>query len=77
MSNTNITETQPAAAAEERSWHEAYPAPQAEARPITAPAVLDLLRSSVEAEPSFVLVDVRRTDYEVRRIAANTNCLDP
>jgi arsenical-resistance protein 2 len=70
MSNTNTTEIQPDGAAEERPWHEAFPAPQAEARPINASAVLDLLKSSDGAKPSFVLVDVRRTDYEVCRIAS-------
>jgi arsenical-resistance protein 2 len=49
-------------------WHAAYPAPEAEPVDISREDVLELLKASNDETGSgknFVLVDLRRTDYEV------------
>jgi hypothetical protein len=57
----------------QQPWHEASHAPQAEARPMTTSAVLDLLNPSNRARSSHVLWRVLRTDCEVRVIFTRTN----
>lgn len=54
-----------AAAADEKPWHAAYPAPRSEVQWITRQEVLQLLKSEAQSSrKSFVLVDLRRTDFE-------------
>jgi hypothetical protein len=50
----------------EQPWYSAYPAPRSENQTITAAAVLELLKAGSPSEQRFVLVDVRRADFEVR-----------
>lgn len=49
----------------EQPWHAAFPAALSEARPITAAETLDLLKSDDMHDQQFVLIDLRRVDYEV------------
>lgn len=51
----------------ERPWHTAYPAPTAEASSITREIVLSWIRQGKVPGKDFVLIDLRRTDFEVRR----------
>jgi hypothetical protein len=52
------------ATAAEQPWHAAYPEAQSKPAPISRSEVLELLQNGKEEE-RFVLVDLRRTDYEV------------
>jgi arsenical-resistance protein 2 len=45
-------------------WHAAYPAPKTEAATISREEVLALLKNT-EGQRDFILVDLRRTDFEV------------
>ena len=50
-------------------WHAAYPTPRAQVQTISRDEVLELLKET-KAEPEkrdFVLVDLRRNDFEVSR----------
>ncbi|KAK4186198.1 Rhodanese-like domain-containing protein [Podospora australis] len=62
------TET-PAAA----PWHAAYPAPKAEAVFIPRGEVLAMLKSSPLGKRDFVLVDLRRNDFEGGTIRGSLN----
>lgn len=47
-------------------WHVAYPAPKIVTPPITREMVLEMLRDgSKVASKDFILIDLRRVDYEV------------
>jgi len=49
----------------EKPWHAAYPAPKTTAPAITRETLLSWLVEGKQAGKDFVLVDLRRTDYEV------------
>lgn len=59
------TQVPPPAMAVEQPWYDAYPEAQSKPDPISRSKVLELLQHSNDDE-TFVLVDLRRTDYEVR-----------
>ena len=48
----------------EEPWYAAYPQAQSKPEPIIRSEVLELLKQGEERE-KLVLVDLRRTDYEV------------
>lgn len=48
----------------EQPWYAAYPEARSEPKSITRQQVLQLLKSDTAPGKSFVLVDLRRTDYE-------------
>jgi hypothetical protein len=50
---------------EERPWHAAYPAPTAAASIVTREMVMSWMQAGRLPGKDFVLVDLRRTDYEV------------
>ena len=49
----------------EEPWYAAYPAAKSEAKSIKPSDVLQMLKSDAEHMKDFVLVDLRRVDYEV------------
>lgn len=50
-------------------WHAAYPVPKQASPAIDRQEVLELLRSEVDtAKKTYILVDLRRNDHEVRSI---------
>ena len=49
----------------EQPWYAAYPKARSEPESVSHTQVLDMLTQSTAGE-KFVLVDLRRTDYEVR-----------
>lgn len=49
----------------ELPWHAAYPAPRGAAPSISREELLQWIREGKQAGKDFVLVDLRRTDYEV------------
>ena len=49
----------------ERPWHAAFPAPTAAASIVTCETVLSWMQAGRLPGNDFVLVDLRRTDYEV------------
>lgn len=49
----------------ERPWYEAYPAPRNVAASVTREEVLQWFRDGRRPGTDFVLVDLRRTDFEV------------
>lgn len=49
----------------ETPWHAAYPSPKAIPSSISREEVLNMIKSGKQAGKDFVLVDVRRTDFEV------------
>lgn len=52
---------------EEPKWYEAYPAPRNEKTgSVSASELLDQLKSGVTPGREILLVDLRRTDHEVR-----------
>ena len=55
-----------ASAVAEQPWYAAYPAARSEPTAITRHEVLRLLKAESTVESTFVLVDLRRTDYEAR-----------
>ena len=61
-----MTEQQPEKK-EEPQWWEAHPAPQAKCPEMTADELMKMFDDmDIKPEPrSFLLVDVRRTDWEV------------
>lgn len=46
-------------------WYAAYPAPKSEVVTISREEVLELLKSTPPEKRDFVLVDLRRNDFEV------------
>jgi arsenical-resistance protein 2 len=50
----------------EKQLHAAYPAPKATAAAITRESLLSWMLEGKRAGKDFVLVDLRRTDFEVR-----------
>jgi hypothetical protein len=54
----------------EQPWHAAYPEAQSKPASISRSEVLDLLQNGKDDE-KFVLVDLRRTDYEVCRLTVS------
>jgi hypothetical protein len=50
----------------ELPWHAAYPAPRGAALSISREELLQWIREGKQAGKDFLLVDLRRTDYEVR-----------
>lgn len=50
---------------EETPWHASYPAPQTVAASIPRQKVLEWLQGGKRVGQDFVLVDLRRTDFEV------------
>lgn len=49
---------------DEQPWYAAYPTARSQPKSITRHEVLQLLKSDTPPGRSFVLVDLRRTDYE-------------
>lgn len=49
----------------ELPWHAAYPAPRGAAPSISREELLQWIREGKQAGKDFLLVDLRRTDYEV------------
>jgi arsenical-resistance protein 2 len=49
----------------EAPWHAAFPAPKSTAPCILREEFLQWIREGKQAGKDFVLVDLRRTDYEV------------
>ncbi|KAK4222185.1 arsenical-resistance protein 2 [Podospora fimiseda] len=60
-----MTSTQP--------WHAAYPAPQSTGGEITREKVLQLLKTVPLTERDFILVDLRRNDFEGGTIRGSIN----
>lgn len=58
-------------------WHAAYPAPKHENPPsIRRNEVLQLFRDGKKVGKDFILIDLRRTDHEVRsHIQERTHCI--
>lgn len=52
----------------EKPWYEAYPPPRSEPLSIDRHDVLRLLKSDTAKNENFVLVDLRRNDFEAREI---------
>jgi hypothetical protein len=48
-----------------KPWHAAYPAPKESASAITRGTLLSWMLNGKTASKDFVLVDLRRTDFEV------------
>ncbi|KAK4138980.1 Rhodanese-like protein [Trichocladium antarcticum] len=69
---TNPNDT-PAAAAAAAPWHAAYPAPTSEAATISREQVLAMLKASPIGSRDFVLVDLRRNDFEGGTIRGSIN----
>jgi arsenical-resistance protein 2 len=49
----------------ELPWHAAYPAPRGAAPSISREELVQWIRDGKQAGKDFILVDLRRTDYEV------------
>ncbi|KAK4164374.1 hypothetical protein QBC43DRAFT_318033 [Cladorrhinum sp. PSN259] len=54
-------------------WHAAYPAPQSPGGEITRSQLLDLLKTIPLEKRDFVLVDLRRNDFEGGTIRGSIN----
>ncbi|GKZ26389.1 hypothetical protein AbraIFM66951_003151 [Aspergillus brasiliensis] len=54
-------------------WHAAYPAPRSAATGIRREEVLQWFRSGKQAGRDFILVDLRRTDFEGGTIRGSIN----
>jgi len=67
--DANSTSGNTTAGVRETPWHAAYPVPRSEAQSISRHDVLQMLQKpdngSTDTSERFVLVDLRRTDYEV------------
>ncbi|KAJ5185425.1 hypothetical protein N7491_006707 [Penicillium cf. griseofulvum] len=57
----------------ELPWHAAYPAPRGTAPSISREELLQWIREGKQAGKDFVLVDLRRTDYEGGTIQGSLN----
>jgi hypothetical protein len=68
--NINIQDIMSAATkvAAEIPWHAAFPAPRGVAPSISREELLQWIRGGKQAGKDFVLVDLRRADYEVETI---------
>jgi hypothetical protein len=62
MATSNPSVGEPVA---EKPWHAAYPAPGTTAAAITRETLLSWMLEGKVAGKDFVLVDLRRTDFEV------------
>ncbi|KAK5162677.1 uncharacterized protein LTR77_011251 [Saxophila tyrrhenica] len=62
-----------ASATAEQPWYAAYPPARSEPQAISRHDVLQLLKSETTADSAFVLVDLRRTDYEGGTILESIN----
>lgn len=60
------TDATTAATAAPEPWYAAYPAPKSEVVTISREEVLELLKTTPLEKRDFVLVDLRRNDFEVR-----------
>jgi hypothetical protein len=56
----------------ELPWHAVYPQPQSQPQSISRDEVLQLLKSNTTPKKDFVLVDVRRTDFEVDGVSRSS-----
>lgn len=63
MATYNPSASEPVA---EKPWHAVYPAPKTTAAVITRESLLTWMLEGKVAGKDFVLVDLRRTDFEVR-----------
>ncbi|KAJ5561902.1 hypothetical protein N7535_003635 [Penicillium sp. DV-2018c] len=54
-------------------WHAAFPAPKREAPSISREELLQWIRDGKQAGKDYVLVDLRRTDYEGGTIRGSLN----
>jgi len=61
------------APATEKSWHAAYPAPKTTAAVMTRETLLSWMQEGKVAGKDFVLVDLRRTDFEGGTIRGSIN----
>ncbi|KAK4458535.1 arsenical-resistance protein 2 [Cladorrhinum samala] len=68
-----MSSTEPAPAPAPAPWHAAYPAPQATGGEITREEVLELLKTVPLDKRDFVLVDLRRNDFEGGTIRGSVN----
>ncbi|CAI7580772.1 unnamed protein product [Penicillium discolor] len=57
----------------ELPWHAAYPAPRGAAPSISREELLQWIREGKQAGKDFLLVDLRRTDYEGGTIRGSLN----
>ncbi|KGO36852.1 hypothetical protein PEX1_051950 [Penicillium expansum] len=57
----------------ELPWHAAYPAPRGVATSISREELLQWIREGKQAGKDFLLVDLRRTDYEGGTIQGSLN----
>ncbi|KAJ5182221.1 hypothetical protein N7449_012368 [Penicillium cf. viridicatum] len=57
----------------ELPWHAAYPAPRGAAPSISREELLQWIREGKQAGKDFLLVDLRRTDYEGGTIQGSLN----
>jgi arsenical-resistance protein 2 len=55
-----------------KPWYAAYPVQRSAAATVTREALLSWMEKGKVAGKDFVLVDLRRTDFEVRYFAYNT-----
>ncbi|KAJ5827191.1 hypothetical protein N7447_003954 [Penicillium robsamsonii] len=57
----------------ELPWHAAYPAPRSAAPSISREELLQWIKDGKQAGKDFILVDLRRTDYEGGTIQGSLN----
>lgn len=57
----------------EAPWHAAFPAPKSSPEPVSKEELLAWLKDGKEGGKDFVLVDLRRTDYEGGTIRGSIN----
>ncbi|KAH6714563.1 Rhodanese-like domain-containing protein [Leptodontidium sp. MPI-SDFR-AT-0119] len=70
MATSNPSVSEPVA---EKPWHAAYPAPKTTAAVITRESLLSWMLGGKVAGKDFVLVDLRRTDFEGGTIRGSIN----
>lgn len=63
--NAKMASTDETAAAPAAPWYAAYPAPKSKVVTISREEVLELLKTTPLEKRDFVLVDLRRNDFEV------------
>lgn len=56
---------------EEKPWHAAFPAPVSTPEQVEAEVLKQQMDEQPASERDFIVVDVRRTDFEVRRATAS------
>jgi len=71
MAQTADLESGPIAS--DQPWYAAYPPPRSEPQPIDRREVLRLLKSDTAQRENFVLVDLRRNDFEGGTILGSIN----